>query len=157
GGTPLEIGAILSGCDPFTLDTACMSLMSLDGNVIMQTIAHENRLCPNDASELTILGDNLESLKVKDYVKPDTLRGKKFEHIPAFLQPRPSVDKSICVGCGECAANCPVKTIEIKKDKAGKKKAHIIKSRCIRCYCCQELCHFNAVKIKKNFIYKLIK
>jgi len=157
GGFPLDIGAIISGCDPFTLDTACADILGLTGNVIMQTAAQEKGLCPKDASELEIIGDALSSIRVKDYTRPDTLRGKKFTMIPEFLKPRPQVNEKICVGCGECAANCPVKTIEMVKNKAGKKKAHINPGHCIKCYCCQELCHFNAVNIKKSIIYKFIK
>jgi len=157
GGTPLDIGAILTGLDPFTLDTACSDILGLDGRVIMQTAAQSDGLCPSGAKELTVYGEPLENLRVSGYIPPDTLRGKKFTIIPDFLSPRPEVDPSVCVGCGECASNCPVKTIRMITLKNGKKRARIDRSKCIKCYCCQELCHFRAVRIKKNFIYQLVK
>ena len=53
-------------------------------------------------------------------------------------------DTCCCVGCGECAASCPVQTISISGGKA-----HIEKKRCIRCFCCQEMCPVKAIDIRK--------
>ncbi|MBR2460492.1 MAG: 4Fe-4S binding protein, partial [Clostridia bacterium] len=73
------------------------------------------------------------------------------QRLPRFLEPRPVIVKSKCVGCGECARACPQKAITVKN-----RLARIDKSSCIKCYCCQELCKIQAVKVHRSFILKLI-
>ena len=72
-----------------------------------------------------------------------------------FFEPRPSVNRKKCIGCGNCARVCPEKTIIMKKTK-GKKLAKIKRNKCIRCFCCQELCPHGAVDTLKNPLIKLI-
>ena len=60
------------------------------------------------------------------------------------------------VGCGECERSCPVHTIEMIRDKHGKKKAMIHADKCIRCFCCQELCPIHSVDIRKNAVLNLL-
>ena len=62
-----------------------------------------------------------------------------------MLEPRPTVKKKLCVGCGICAKNCPVDAIDIKENKAT-----IDTHKCIKCYCCQEFCPREAVKAKSS-------
>ena len=80
----------------------------------------------------------------------DSKRGKLFSLLPPFLQPRPSVVRARCVGCGRCADSCPAHTIAIKEGKAV-----IDRHECIKCFCCQELCPKHAIEVKKNIIFKL--
>ena len=115
----------------------------------------------------TVLGETVESLKVSDFVAPDTSSAKggvsAIEWISKafggrvykWLQPRPEVDTKLCVGCGECARSCPQKTIELVK-KGNSRRAKINDANCIKCYCCQELCPIKAVKIRKNPVMKLL-
>ena len=114
--------------------------------------AKRRGLCPKEG-EIRILGDDINSFRVKDYLHSDAKRGKIFSLLPPFLQPKPDVILSKCVGCGKCAESCPAHVIRIEN----RGKAVIDRKGCIKCFCCQELCPIHAVDIKKNIIFKLIR
>ena len=143
GGSPRKIGCILSAENPFALDLVNAKLLNLENIVPYVEISKQRGYC----SEVEIIGDDINSLIVHDYKKPDTARGKKFEMIPSFISARPVVDPKKCVACLDCINSCPVNTIKLAKNK----KAFIIRKNCIKCYCCQELCKYKAIKIKRFF------
>jgi len=114
-------------------------------------------LCPEDITEIKIVGENIESY-VSNFKRPDSSAGGVIKQLPnlfggrlrKWLEPRPVIIKKKCIGCGECARCCPQETIDIVN-----KKAVINYDKCIKCYCCQELCPMKAVSIKQNLVMKL--
>ena len=114
-------------------------------------MAAERGLCPADPAELVIEGVKPHEVGCGDFVLPDAKKGRRFDLIPPFLQPKPFIDRTVCRGCQLCVKSCPQKTIVMVKGKA-----KIQDGNCIKCYCCQELCTFKAVKIKKSLIYKML-
>lgn len=151
GGTPRKFGFIGTSRSPFCLDLACAKIMGLEGEVQMIGMANRRGLCPDRADELVYPLENTAPFEVSDVKRPQTSMKKKFDLVPKFMQPRPEIDRSVCVGCGQCVRSCPQHTIALVD-----KKAKIDRKNCIRCYCCQELCTFKAVKIHKNWILRLI-
>lgn len=151
GGTPKQAGAILMSRSPFNLDLVASEIMGLGGRVKMLKIAAKRLLCPERAEEVEIVYNKIEDISCGAFIPPDTAKGKKFDLIPPFLQPRPVIDIKLCRGCKMCVESCPQSTIIMKNGRA-----KINHDKCIRCYCCQELCTFKAVKIKKSFIYRLV-
>lgn len=113
-------------------------------------------------------GATPDTLRVPDFAKPETTGSfiLKTDNIIGrelykWFRPRPQINYNACLGCGECAASCPAKTITMMKiDKAEKYEKNakharpskvpvIFRDKCINCFCCQELCPHRAVKIKE--------
>ncbi len=151
GGTPKEAGILLMSRNALNLDLAASAVMGFTGRVPMLKTAAERGLCPDAPDALTVVGVPPTEVGCGDFQLPDAKKGRRFDLIPPFLQPRPVIDRNLCRGCGLCARSCPQKTIVMVKGKA-----RIIASDCIKCYCCQELCTFKAVRIKKSIIYRLV-
>lgn len=151
GGTPKKAGLLLFSTNPFCLDLAMTEVMGMSGRVELLREAVSRGLCPSSWQELTVLGIAPDKTGVTPFVFPDAKKGRRFDLIPPFLQPRPKIDRNLCRGCGLCIKSCPQKTIVMTKGKA-----RILTSNCIKCYCCQELCTFKAVKIHKSIIYRMV-
>ncbi len=158
-GTPRHIGLILASRNPLALDVVASEIMGLPHEKNPVLLAAGRRgLTPNRIGDVNIIGAELASLKIKDYVFPSTVVegvGLSSGNNPVFaalarslLSRYPSVNKNICVGCGVCKDSCPQKAISMTTQ--GKKQAVIDAKNCIRCYCCHELCPHKAVAIKNN-------
>ncbi len=167
GGEPRALGCLISGVNPFTVDIIGTSIIKADG-ILMLEEGGRRGYCPENSDEVSLISDGtVADFTVSDFAKPDTKKkggSSLLARLPnmfggrlnAWFQPRPVINKKLCVGCGECEKSCPKHTIEIRKTSNGKKQAYIIDDKCIKCYCCQELCPLKAVNIKKNPIIKLI-
>lgn len=153
-----KVGLLLASVNPFALDLAASKVMGFETQEI-STLKEsiKRQLCPQSADELEIEGVELEKFATK-FVRPDAAAKSLISQLPflfdgklqKFLEPRPYVNKSKCVGCGECAKCCPQSTIVIKD-----KKAVIYYDKCIKCYCCQELCPKKAIDIKRRIFFNL--
>ena len=167
GGDPKRLDCIMSGLNPFNVDIAGAYIIGAE-NIIMLEEGKRRDYSVEMAEDLAILGDEpLDAFKREDFKRPDTNRkggSSLLAKLPtmfggrlnSWLQPRPVINKKVCIGCGECERSCPRHTIGMRKNKNGKRQAYIVDENCIKCYCCQELCPYKAVKIKKNFVIKLI-
>ncbi|MBQ7300914.1 MAG: DUF362 domain-containing protein [Clostridia bacterium] len=165
GGIPRKLGCLLASRNPFCLDTVASAILACEGEVPMIGEAVLRGYAPAHADAVNIT-DDYRPLIAADFRAPDTAQrsrnalhwlpkvfgGKLFE----WFSPRPVIRTSTCVGCGECERSCPVHTIEMIRDKQGKKKAKIHPDKCIRCFCCQELCPIHSVDIRKNGLLNLL-
>jgi ferredoxin len=121
----------------------------------------ERGLCPNSISKIKLIGEPIDSVKVKDFDVP-ALEGLKeirfvenefLKSLTGFILPKPVFLANKCIGCADCVRSCPPNAIEMKN-----KKPEVKLSKCIRCFCCQELCPAKAIVIKRNkVIDKLVK
>lgn len=161
-GTPKPMGVVLASPNPFALDQVACRLIGLgvkDVPVLAQAL--ERGLISEQETSLDLLGDPIPLFYQKDFVIPKVRGISFFDKAPAFirpivekqLKPNPVFDHDLCVGCGDCAANCPPRVIEMQNHKP------IVNLKgCIRCFCCQELCPVKAVKIKRSwFLDKIVK
>lgn len=165
GGIPRKIGCLLASRNPFVLDTVSSAMLSCEGEVPMIAEACRRGYTPEHADDVHVTAD-WHTLILTDFRAPDTAqRSKNALHwLPKVLggrvfdwfAPRPVIRTATCIGCGECERSCPVHTIEIIRDKQGKKKAKIHADQCIRCFCCQELCPIHSVDIRKNAVLNLL-
>ncbi|MDP4089072.1 MAG: 4Fe-4S dicluster domain-containing protein, partial [Bacillota bacterium] len=113
--------------------------------------------------EIEVLGDSVESLKVKDFKlsrKGGTFYFKN-PRVNAFLRslvaPSPSLIPDKCIGCKRCQEVCPEKGKVITMVKMGGKTVPKWEMKnCIRCFCCQELCPVGAIETRNTTLAKVI-
>lgn len=157
GGTLKKVGTVIASANPFAADLVAAYVMGYKPDEVgTLQCALRRGLCPSSLAELTLVGENPARF-AGDFRRPDASAGGLLKQLPTLfggrlqklLEPRPAVDPSRCIGCGACAANCPVSTIKVEN-----KKAHISPKACIKCYCCQEFCPVKAIKIKRFFLFR---
>lgn len=160
-GVSRHIGVVLASMNAHALDAAACKIIdySIDDVDTLKEAVQRGLLC-SSAEELEIKGDDINSVIIKDFVKPKShfnllkllsLPETLNKWVVKILSSRPKVKYSECIGCGECMRCCPPKAIEMVNGKP-----HIDKSVCIKCFCCQELCPKKAVKIHRSIINKFM-
>jgi|LGOV01.1.fsa_nt_gb uncharacterized protein (DUF362 family)/Pyruvate/2-oxoacid:ferredoxin oxidoreductase delta subunit len=158
-GSPRDIGIIIASENPYDLDkTACDIIGLKVQDVPSLRKAVERGLSSDSMEDVDIAGDNIEEFRINDFVMPPS-SGDTFRSIPKpvikflvkRLKSKPVFNFDTCVGCGDCAANCPPKVIEMIDGKP-----IVDYTGCISCFCCQELCPVKAIDIKKPVLAKLI-
>ncbi len=161
GGTPRKIGVTIASESPYHLDCVAASIVGINIKKV-PTIQRclERGIIKSDLTDISIKGIDIDEIKIKDYLIPeirslDLLEGKlpKFmrEIFNDMLQPSPIFNHSICVGCGDCAKNCPPQVITMDN-----KRPMVALEGCIRCFCCQELCPVKAVEIHRPWLMRLL-
>jgi uncharacterized Fe-S center protein len=167
-GKPRHVGLLLASANPIALDIAAGEIMGLPSEQNPVLMAAANRGLISRIEDIEIVGEELSSIKINDYVFPKTLAeglglsmggGKGNNPVlgaiaRSLLTKTPHIMKKACVACGVCRDSCPQKAITITQKKL--RVAVINKKDCIRCYCCHELCPQNAVEIRSNPIGKLL-
>ncbi len=162
-GTPREIGCILASKSPYRLDLAAADVIGLTKEQVPTLEAAFRRdLIPEKAEDLDIYGD-LKKYRISDYQNIASLHGLGFKGFsnsviftvfggiaPKLLTSKPTLKKSLCVGCNLCGKICPAKAITIVKGKAT-----IDRSACIRCFCCQEFCPKGAMRVHRPLVAKM--
>ena len=158
-GSPREIGAILASENPDDLDkTSCEIIGRKVQDVPTLRKAAERGLSSNTIDDVEIAGDRIDEFRIDDYLMPPS-SGGSFRSIPKpvinflvkRLKSKPVFNHDICVGCGDCAENCPPKVIEMIDGKP-----IVDYTGCISCFCCQELCPVKAIDIKKPILARMI-
>ena len=160
-GTKRHIGLVMAAANPHALDLAACKLIGYRPDEVATLKEGINRgLIPDNADKLEIIGENIENVAIDDYAKPEShFNLLKLLNLPAsinsavenVLASRPKPDYSMCIGCGECARDCPPKVIKMVD-----KRPVIDKKKCIRCFCCQELCPVHAMKIHRSPVNKFM-
>ncbi|WP_293665498.1 DUF362 domain-containing protein [Tepidibacter sp.] len=160
-GDARDIGVVIASTSPYHLDVVATNIIGLKP-VKVPTIQRcvERNLCLGTFEDIELKGDNIENFRIDDFIIPeirslDLLDGKlpKFlrEILNNLLQPKPIFIHDKCVGCRDCANNCPPKVIEMIDNRP-----IVDLDGCIRCFCCQELCPVEAVDIKRPLLMKLL-
>ena len=162
-GTPKEMGFLLASHSPYNLDLLAAELLGFSPSEVPTVAAAIKRgYCPETVTELDVVGSYKE-LAVTDFERVVSTRSLEFSSASKnvlrrmggaiakrILRTRPSLVKSMCVGCGVCKNICPAKAIVIEKGKA-----KINRKKCIRCFCCQEFCPKSALKVRHTALASL--
>ncbi|WP_294522599.1 DUF362 domain-containing protein [uncultured Pseudoflavonifractor sp.] len=161
-GTPRPVGLLLASENPLALDVvagAVMGLRKADNPLLLA--AEQRELGPVDLDQVELIGLDKTELPVPGYRLPPAPKGNMVG-LPAALNPLVDLARralsatprmtEACVGCGICAASCPVKAIAVKN-----RRARINTGKCIRCYCCHELCPHKAVELHTGVLSRLLR
>jgi uncharacterized protein (DUF362 family)/NAD-dependent dihydropyrimidine dehydrogenase PreA subunit len=159
-GDPRKIGLILSSKSCTALDYVASAIAGFDPlSVPTVKRAYERNIGPKSLNEITVFGEKVEPLVLKDFKKPTTsgvsFRGSAFlaKSMKNLMAYKPRINASKCKKCGECAKDCPPRAIKFTKGSV----PSIDHNRCIRCYCCQELCPSNAVYVTTPLLRRIIR
>ena len=160
-GTPREIGLLLAGECPHSLDLVCAHIIGLEPKKVPTLWAAEERgYISLDDEEAKFLA---QEVRITDYKNIETAGSILFaghgsilgrvrgDVLKFLLSSKPHLKPKECVGCKECFKICPAKAITMVK---GKPK--IDRKKCIKCFCCQEFCPKGALKVKRPAIAKLL-
>lgn len=160
-GEPRDIGVVLASTSPYHLDvvaTTIVNIPPLKVPTILRCV--ERNIIKGNLEDIELVGENIEKFKIFDFKAP-SIRSVHFikDNKPSFvraisnrlLQPKPVFVHKDCIGCRDCAENCPAKVIEMVNNKPV-----VNLTGCIRCFCCQELCPKKAVIIHRPLAMKLL-
>lgn len=155
------IGLVMASANPYALDLAACDIIGYTADEVDTVkISAERGYIPRSADELDIIGESLKSVRIADFVKPEShFNLLKLINLPSalnarvvtWLSSRPKIMYKSCVSCGECARACPPKAITMNNGRPV-----IDKEKCIKCFCCQELCPRSAVAIKRPLLNKFM-
>lgn len=155
-GKPKKIGAVIVGTDAVAVDYAAAKLVNLDINKIFTiTRSFPRKLGVNSPADIVIEGDDIEKLKITDFVtsKTSMLKSRFWSAITPALKnlfvERPVPVEEKCTLCLYCRDVCPTGAIE-KKD--GARVPAFNSKKCIRCFCCLETCPGEAIILKKGIL-----
>lgn len=161
-GVPRKIGALLASPSPYAIDYVACKMINLEAKRVPTLVGSIKRdFIKSDGSDIKILGEDINSLIIKDFDIPKTSKDfrllassmPKFLHEPItkMITPKPRIRHKDCIKCKKCIEACPANVMKLSD------KVEIDLSKCIRCYCCHELCPKKAVDVKRSFIFRMIK
>lgn len=165
-GKPKKMDTIIMGESMSAVDSAAVRLIGYDDPLEVPALkeAYDSKWGPVLPKDYVIIGENLESMKCKDFELSRTGGGfywinpQVTKFLTNMIAPNPVLIKDKCIGCGRCADVCPEKpkVIEMVQRK-GKKIPEWDMKQCIRCFCCQELCPCGAIETRYTKLSKLIR
>lgn len=150
-GNPKNIGVLLASKNAFALDTVAETIIGFKPeNLPIPSEAIARGIPGNTLSEIQILGDSLESLKV-EYHPPNTVSSKMMKKLHGWFMglTKQKVNPEICIKCGVCAKCCPVQAITLAPYPT------FNFDKCIHCWCCSEVCNQGAITLKVPWSAKL--
>ena len=147
----------MASADAVSLDAVVSELVGLASyKDILVNEARRREAGETDISNIEILGEAIENVRIKNFKLPETAH--QINLLPDFLTNvftravdfRPVIDEKLCKKCVVCKKSCPVDAITINEETS-----HIDNKICIRCFCCHEVCPYKSIFIKRNLLTSL--
>jgi len=157
-GDARDVGLIFASTDGVALDNVASSVMGFDpAEIEMLKFAGQMKFGENRPEKINIQGVELSSVRLKDFSLPSN---RLIRMVPETLMKlagrliwiRPAVQAEKCIGCAECAKNCPVDAIKMKNNIP-----EFDYDVCIKCLCCNELCPESAIYQQMSKLAKLLR
>jgi uncharacterized protein (DUF362 family)/Pyruvate/2-oxoacid:ferredoxin oxidoreductase delta subunit len=158
-GDPRHIGLVLASGNLLAMDIAASEIIGyppLEIPVSREALSRGAWL--KSPSEIRYPLLNAEELLIGDFKKIPLKKsdGQLVEFIlpRAYRQfrerrtPRPVIDRSVCLRCGDCTRICGSKAMTLSGE-GRERQVRIDYNVCIRCYCCHEICPVKAIDIRK--------
>lgn len=152
-----NFGLVLASEDAVSLDAvfSCLAGLPYSKNAVLKA-ATERGEGRGRLEDIGVEGEDLESLKIKNFKLPKTELLYRFPSrfarpLAKLINFNPIINETLCKKCDICKTACPVGAITIDKDTS-----KINETKCVRCFCCHEVCPHDAIYIKKNFFTKII-
>lgn len=151
GGRRNQYNVIVSSGDCVALDLIGSMIIGFKPSEIDQVkLANKQNLGQADLSKINILGEKLQDVIHKDFLRPPG-RGKIAQYMPQFVASiigkfiwaYPEINKSKCTVCKTCVKSCPAGAISLHDGFP-----LVDRKKCINCMCCHELCTYYAIEIK---------
>jgi uncharacterized protein (DUF362 family)/Pyruvate/2-oxoacid:ferredoxin oxidoreductase delta subunit len=162
-GRRRDLGLIVAGESPAAVDAVLGRIMGIDPFSVLTTAECAQRgLLRPDLSDVATVGLAEAEFRAEGMAVPELGEAAvSFARFPFWLKPalpaakwllttRPEVEKSSCVGCGDCVRVCPVEAIRLRGGQA-----RIGYARCLRCYCCHETCPRRAIVLRRPLFQKI--
>jgi uncharacterized protein (DUF362 family)/Pyruvate/2-oxoacid:ferredoxin oxidoreductase delta subunit len=152
GGTPIYVGALVAGENPFAVDTViCRMIRVNEDELLTNRIGKELGLLT-----ATVVVDgtlpSVPSFRLPETV-PLTFGPRRVQGlIRKHLLQRPVVNDEICELCGQCWEMCPADAITSRKNSID-----FDYDRCVRCYCCIEVCPHGALRARETKTGRLLR
>ncbi len=157
-GALRHLELIAASADPVALDSFCAQVMGFDPvRVPLLAECAERGLGAVAPADIQVRGEPAEAFAPADFAKPPTYTSSPLARlVPRWLlrgalrtfQTRYArIAEDRCINCGECARNCPSKTIHCEEADG---QYRVDRSHCISCYCCAEVCPCDAITIERT-------
>lgn len=156
-GKAKKLGAILASADPVALDAVACQMVGIEPKMVPTTrLAHEQGVGVGELSQIELLGQPLEAMRVADFQIPSGQAAAfRATGLLRFMQgrlvARPVIIVERCQGCWVCVDHCPAGAMS-----KNEQYPTIDYDKCIRCYCCQELCPSDAIKLKRPLLARML-
>ncbi|WP_139905264.1 DUF362 domain-containing protein [Clostridium thermarum] len=164
-GTPRKMDTIIMGKCLTAVDSTAVRLIGYDNVLAVPflKVAKESKWGAVLPEEIEILGEELETMKCKDFKLSRSAKVVNFltpslnKLASSLTAPDPVLIEEKCIGCKRCDEVCPERSKVITFVKRnGKEVPKWNYSNCIRCFCCQELCPKGAIVTKDKKLSKML-
>jgi uncharacterized protein (DUF362 family)/Pyruvate/2-oxoacid:ferredoxin oxidoreductase delta subunit len=158
-GDPRHIGLVLASANLLAMDIAASEIIGYPPlEIPVSREALSRRVWLKSPAEIRYPLLRAEDLRIGDFRKiplkksgaqlTEFLLPRAFRKFRERLTPRPVIDRSVCLRCGDCTRICGSKAMTLSGE-GREKQVRIDYKVCIRCYCCHEICPVKAIDIQK--------
>jgi len=155
-GVKRKVGLLLAGRDAVAVDAVAALAVGIDPLEIHTCqMAARRGLGVSSPNLIEVVGDSLENLMIKEFIRPRTSLSSRIpkplaQLVKRFVYIRPQVLAEICTNCNTCVESCPTGALS-----PGSTYPQFRPRKCIGCLCCNELCPQSAIKPKLSLLARL--